>query len=283
MACWPRLNAALSGALEALGGALEGMERAAVAVSGGADSAFLLHVAQEVLGAERVTGITARSRLLASGEAEQAAAVCRAEGVRQVVVDFEPLAVEGFAENPPERCYLCKRALFGALLERCAAEGLGTLAEGTNADDAGEYRPGLRALHELGVRSPLLEAGLGKAAVRELSRAMGLATWDKPSLACLATRFPHGDRITAEGLARVDAAERLVRGAVPGLRQLRVRVHGNVARIETDRAAAGELLARAEEVAAGLRGLGYGYVALDLEGFRSGSMNPAAAGKGGGT
>lgn len=282
MACWPRLNAELSGGLEALGGALEGMERAAVAVSGGVDSAFLLHVAREVLGAARVTGVTARSRLQSAEEAEDAAAACRAEGVRQVVVDFEPLAVEGFAANPPERCYLCKRALFGALLERCAAEGLGTLAEGTNADDVGDYRPGLRALRELGVRSPLLEAGLGKAAVRELSRAMGLVMWDKPSLACLATRFPHGDRIAAEGLARVEAAERLVRGTVAGVRQLRVRVHGNVARIETERESAGAVLARAGDVAAGLRGLGYRYVALDLEGFRSGSLNPAAEEKGGG-
>ena len=280
MACWPRLNVGPSGGLEALEGALEGMGRAAVAVSGGVDSAFLLHVAREVLGEGRVTGVTARSRLLSAGEEDAAAAVCRAEGVRQVVVDFEPLSVEGFAENPPERCYLCKRALFGAILERSAAEGLGTLAEGTNADDVGEYRPGVRALRELGVRSPLLEAGLGKAAVRELSRAMGLATWDKPSLACLATRFSHGDRITAEGLSRVDAAERLVRGAVAGLRQLRVRVHGSVARIETDREAAGAVLAHAGEVAAGLRGLGYGHVALDLEGFRSGSLNPAEAGKG---
>lgn len=267
--------------LEALRGALGGMERAAVAVSGGVDSALLLRVAREVLGAERVTGLTARSRLAAREELASAEAACRAEGVRQEVVDFEPLEVEGFAENPPERCYLCKRALFGALKARCAELGAGVLAEGTNADDAGEYRPGLRALRELGVRSPLLEAGLGKAAVRELARSMGLAAWDKPSQACLATRFPHGDRLTAEGLARVAEAERRLRAAVPGLRQARVRVHGAVARIEVEPAAAGEVLARAKEVAAGLRGLGYGFVALDLEGFRSGSMNPAGAGKGG--
>jgi len=271
----------LCGGLETLRGALRGMERAAVAVSGGADSAFLLHVAREELGTERVTALTARSRLMAEEEMASAEAVCRAEGVRQVVVDFEPLDVEGFAENPPERCYLCKRALFGALLERCAEEGLGTLAEGTNADDAGEYRPGLRALRELGVRSPLLEAGLKKADVRALSREMGLKTWDKPSLACLATRFPHGDRITAEGLSRVESAERLLRGAMPGLRQARVRVHGDMARIEVGPETMAEVLARRGEVSEGLKGLGFAYVALDLEGFRSGSMNPAGTGKGG--
>lgn len=280
MARLPCGNTLPSGGLEDLRGAFRGMERAAVAVSGGADSAFLLHVAREELGPERVTGITARSRLMASEEMASSEAVCRTEGVRQVVVDFEPLEVEGFAGNPPERCYLCKRALFGALLARCAEEGLGTLVEGTNADDSGEYRPGLRALRELGVRSPLLEAGLRKADVRALSREMGLETWDKPSLACLATRFPHGDRITAEGLSRVEAAERLLREAVPGLRQARVRVHGSVARIEVGPEAMAETLARRGEVAAGLKGLGYAFVALDLEGFRSGSMNPAGQGVG---
>ena len=231
MARWPCGSGGCSAGLEALRGALRGMERAAVAVSGGVDSAFLLHVAREELGAGRVTAVTARSRLVTAGELASAEAVCRAEGVRREIVDFEPLEVAGFAENPPDRCLLCKRALFGALLARCGEVGAGALLEGTNADDAGEYRPGLRALRELGVRSPLLEAGLGKAAVRELSRAMGLGTWDKPSLACLATRFPHGDRLTAEGLARVAEAERRLRAAVPGLRQARVRVHGSVARI----------------------------------------------------
>ncbi len=270
-----------SGGLEALRGALRGMERAAVAVSGGVDSAFLLHVAREELGTGRVTALTARSRLMAAEEMASAEAVCRAEGVRQVVVDFDPTDVEGLAANPPERCYLCKRALFGALLARCAEEGLGVLVEGTNADDADEYRPGLRALRELGVRSPLLEAGLKKADVRALSREMGLETWDKPSLACLATRFPHGDRITAEGLSRVESAERLLRKAVPGLRQARVRVHGDMARIEVGPEAMAEVLARRGEVSAGLKGLGFVFVALDLEGFRSGSMNPAGTGKGG--
>jgi len=253
-----------------------------VAVSGGVDSSFLLRVAREELGAERVTAVTARSPLLSAGEEAEAEAACRAEGVRREVVDFDPLGVEGFAGNPPERCYLCKRALFGALLGRCAETGAGTLVEGTNADDAGEYRPGLRALRELGVRSPLLEAGLGKAAIRAFSRELGLAAWDRPSRACLATRFPHGDRITAEGLRRAEAAERSLREAVPEARQVRVRVHGEVARIETEPEAMAAVLARREAVAAGLRGLGYRWVAMDLDGFRSGSLNPAGAGKGGG-
>ena len=277
MACWPCGSDGYSAGLEALEGALGGLERAAVAVSGGTDSAFLLHMARETLGAGRVTALTARSRLAPCGELEEAEAFCREAGVRQIAVEFEPLSVERFAENPPDRCYLCKRALFGALLARCGELGLGPLLEGTNADDARDYRPGLRALRELGIRSPLLEAGLGKDAIRVLARKMGLSIWDKPSQACLATRFPHRDRITAEGLARVGAAERLLRGAVPELRQLRVRVHGDLARIEVPCGDFGAVLQRADAIASGLRELGFAFVSLDLEGFRSGSMNPRPA------
>lgn len=279
MASSPSANGSPREGLEALLRALAGDGRLAVAVSGGVDSAVLLRAACDALGAGRVTALTARSRLAPGRELEDAEEICRAAGVRQEVVDFEPLAVEGFGENPPERCYLCKRALFGALLGRCAGLGLGVLAEGTNADDARDYRPGLRALRELGVESPLLEAGLGKAAIRGLARGMGLPVWDKPSQACLATRFPHGDRITAEGLARVKEAERIVREAVPGVRQLRVRVHGAVARIEAGREDFGGILEQSSKISSGLRALGYGYAAMDLEGFRSGSMNPAGAGR----
>lgn len=282
MAHWPCGNAGPSGGLEALREALRGMARVAVAVSGGTDSVFLLRVARETLGADCVTALTARGRLMPEEEMASAEAACRTEGVRQVTVDFDPLEVGGFRENPPERCYLCKRALFGLLLERCAELGAGVLAEGTNADDVRDYRPGLRALRELGVRSPLLEAGLDKNSIRILSRGMGLPTWDKPSQACLATRFPHGDPITAEGLRRVGAAEKLLREAVPELRQARVRVHGKVARIEVGPASMADVLSRGPAVAAGLHKLGYAYVALDLDGYRTGSMNPEETGKGGG-
>lgn len=274
MASSPSANASPRAGLEALLGMLRGFGRLAVAVSGGVDSAFLLRAACEALGPGRVTALTARSRLAPPGELEEADALCRAMGVHRELVDFEPLAVDGFSANPPDRCYRCKRALFGALLGRCAGLGFGPLAEGTNADDALDYRPGLRALRELGVRSPLLEAGLSKADVRALSRDFGLPVWDKPSQACLATRFPHGDRITAGGLARVGAAERLLRETVPGLRQVRVRVHGPLARIEVFPDAFPAVMARSGSVASALRALGFSFVSLDLEGFRSGSLNP---------
>ena len=274
MSSSPSASAAPCAGLEALRRSLRGFGRLAVAVSGGVDSAFLLWAARDALGADRVTALTALSRLAPDRELEDASAICRAAGVRHEVVEYEPLGVEGFAENPPDRCYLCKRALFGILLGRCAQLGLGPLAEGTNADDARDYRPGLRALRELGVRSPLMEAGLGKAAIRSLSRERGLPTWDKPSQACLATRFPHGDRITAEGLARVKDAERLLREAVPGLRQARVRVHGALARIEVPTGDFEAVVARSSRIASDLRALGYAFVSMDLEGFRSGSLNP---------
>ena len=277
MAPSPSANGSPPAGLEALRRTLRGYGRLAVAVSGGVDSAFLLRVARDTLGPDRVAALTARSRLAPAGELEDASALCRALGVRHEIVDFEPLAVEGFADNPPDRCYLCKRALFGALLGRCAGLGLGPLAEGTNADDARDYRPGLRALRELGVRSPLLEAGLPKDAIRALSRDLGLPSWDKPSQACLATRFPHGDRISAEGLARVGAAERLLRDAVPGLRQARVRVHGNLARIEVLPGNFAAIMEQSSRISSSLRALGYAFVALDLDGFRSGSLNPPAA------
>ena len=277
MASSPSANASPSAGLEALSRTLRGFDRLAVAVSGGVDSAFLLRVACDTLGPGRVTALTARSRLAPAGELEDAAALCRAVGVRRERVDFEPLAVEGFAGNPPDRCYLCKRALFGALLERCADLHLGPLAEGTNADDALDYRPGLRALRELGVRSPLLEAGLSKDAIRALSRDLDLPIWDKPGQACLATRFPHGDRITADGLARVKAAECLLRDTVPGLRQVRVRVHGPLARIEVPPETFPSVMAQSARIASGLRALGYSFVSLDLDGFRSGSLNPPAS------
>ena len=263
------------GKLDALRSALRDFGSAAVAFSAGVDSTFLLRVAHEVLG-DRVIAVTARSRSFPAREIDEAAAFCRAEGVRHVILDSEELDVPGFAENPPDRCYHCKKALFGKMLEFARENGLAAVLEGSNLDDDGDYRPGRRAIRELGVRSPLHETGLTKAEIRVLSREMGLQTADKPSFACLASRFPYGERITAEGLDRVGRAEDWLRGAFPDIGQLRVRCHGGtVARIEVAPADIPCLAARAADIAAALRAIGFTYVSLDLQGYRTGSLNEA--------
>jgi uncharacterized protein len=263
------------GKLDALRSALRDFGSAAVAFSAGVDSTFLLRVAHEVLG-DRVMAVTARSRSFPAREIDEAAAFCRAEGVRHVILDSEELDVPGFAENPPDRCYHCKKALFGKMLEFARENGLAAVLEGSNLDDDGDYRPGRRAIRELGVRSPLHEAGLTKAEIRALSRKMGLQTADKPSFACLASRFPYGERITAEGLDRVGRAEDWLRGAFPDIGQLRVRCHGGtVARIEVAPADISRLAARAADIAVAFHAIGFTYVSLDLQGYRTGSLNEA--------
>ena len=261
------------GKLDALRSALRDFGSAAVAFSAGVDSTFLLRVAHEALG-DHVVAVTARSRSFPAREIDEAAAFCLAEGVRHVILDSEELDVPGFAENPPDRCYHCKKALFGKMLDFARENGFAAVLEGSNLDDDGDYRPGRRAIRELGVRSPLHDAGLTKAEIRALSREMGLATADKPSFACLASRFPYGERITAEGLDRVGRAEEWLRGAFSGLAQLRVRCHGGtVARIEVAAADIPRLAARAADISATLRAMGFAYVSLDLQGYRTGSLN----------
>lgn len=246
--------------------------RVAVAFSAGVDSTFLLHTAHEVLG-DNVIALTGRTVSTPEREMHEAADFCKALGVRHVVADVDQMAIPGFADNPPERCYICKKALFTAFLQKADDLGFPVLVEGTNADDTSDYRPGLRALRELHVRSPLLEAGLTKREIRLLSREAGLETWDKPSLACLATRIPCGDAITPEKLAVIDEAEQFLRDK--GLHQVRVRMHGGIARIETDPADFSCLTdpALRQETVRRLRELGFGFVTLDLAGYVSGSMN----------
>ena len=258
--------------LEALKTRLHKLGSLAVAFSAGVDSTFLLAVAREVLG-EKLLAVSASAPFVPQREQEEAVRFCRERGIAHLSVSVDMADIPHFAENPPDRCYHCKKALFTRLKEEASARGFSHLAEGSNLDDMGDYRPGLRAIRELGVLSPLRGAGLTKNDIRLLSKEMGLPSWNKPSFACLASRFVYGESITPEKLERTEKAEDLLLSL--GFTQFRVRAHGDMARIELlpeemDRLFALSVL---ETVRSRLHALGFVYVSLDLDGYRSGSMN----------
>ena len=254
---------------------LKGYGSVAVAFSSGVDSTFLLHAAKEALG-DHAVALTASSCFVPEREVSEARQFCEKMGIRHLVADVDVLSIDGVAENPKDRCYLCKKALFQGFLETAAGEGLSVVAEGSNVDDEGDYRPGMKAIAELGVKSPLRAAGLGKQEIRDLSREFELPTWNKPSFACLASRIPYGERLTSQKLRMVDEAEKFLLNK--GFKQFRVRAHGSgapLARIELlqediDRAMAAEVR---EEINDRLHEIGFAYVALDLKGYRTGSLN----------
>jgi len=258
--------------LENLKKYIDGLGSLAVGFSGGVDSSLLTAIAHEVLG-DRLIAVTGADASVPERELNEAVAFCKERGIRHIVCNVDPLKEEGYRNNSPDRCYFCKHGIFTEVRKIALENGIEYMAEGSNVDDIGDYRPGLRAAAELSVKSPLREAGLTKSEIRIISKVMGLPTWSKPAYACLASRFVYGEEITEEKLHMIDRAEQFL--IEHGFFEERVRMHGNIARIEVPpedipRLAADEIR---EAVYDKFREIGFLFVTLDMKGYKSGNMN----------
>ncbi len=271
------MDSILQNKYEKLKNIMRNYKTVAVAFSGGVDSTLLLKVAVDTLGRDNVIAITASSGSFPQREFNEAKDFCQELGVKQVVSYTSELEIPGFLDNPPDRCYLCKKEIFTGIIKHASEEDFHIILEGSNMDDNDDYRPGMRAIKELGVKSPLQEAELFKSEIRALSKILDLPTWEKPSFACLATRFVYGEPITSEKLAMVEKGEELLFDL--GFKQVRVRIHeshhGNIARIEVFPEDIEKIAAEKTRniIAEEFKKIGFAYTSLDLTGYRTGSMN----------
>lgn len=267
-------NDTLSKKMDTLKSLIRDCDSAIVAYSGGVDSTFLSRVTHDVL-ADKMLAVTAHSETYVQSELNSSCDYARAAGIPHLVIETSELGIENFADNPPDRCYYCKKELYSKLNKIKEERHFSHVFDGSNVDDQSDFRPGSKAIGELKIRRPLLESGLTKAEIRQLSREMGLPTHDKPAMACLSSRFPYGTRITLDNIKMVEQAEAFLKQL--GVRLVRVRYHKHIARIETEQTSFNIILQNNHQITAFFKQIGFKYITLDIEGYRTGSMNEVIA------